>query len=89
MAEKVWVLPVCNDAEVGVMLTATAWAAAMVTMAVFEVSAALVAVTSNVPAVLPAVYIPEDEIVPPVAAQLTLVFDAPVTAAENCCFAPI
>jgi hypothetical protein len=38
--------------------------------------------------VLPAVYIPEAEIVPPVAVQVTLVFDVPVTAAENCCFAP-
>ena len=90
-AEKVWVLPVCKDAEAGVMLTATAAAVATVTLAVavFEVSATLVAVTSNVPAVLPAVYMPPDEIVPPVAVQVTLVFDVPVTVAENCCFAPV
>ena len=90
-AEKVWVLPVCSDAEVGVTLTATAAAVATVTLAVavFEVSATLVAVTSKVPAVLPAVYIPADEIVPPVALQVTVVFDVPVTVAENCCLASV
>jgi hypothetical protein len=42
----------------------------------------LVAVTVKVPAVLPAVKTPA-EIVPPVADQVTAVFELPVTVAEN------
>jgi hypothetical protein len=84
------VLPVCTDAEVGLMLTATTAAAASVTVAVaiFEVSAALVAVTSKVPAVPPPVYKPAEETVPPVEVQVTPVFDVPVIVAENCCLLP-
>ena len=46
------------------------------------------AVTANVPTLLPAVYRPADEIVPPVADQVTAVLEDPVTVAENCCVAP-
>jgi hypothetical protein len=48
-----------------------------------------VAVTAKVPAALPAEYRPLEEIVPPVADQVTLVFELPVTEAENCCVAPV
>lgn len=50
----------------------------------FELSAMLVAVTMKVSAALPAVKRPAGEIVPPVADQVTPVFDVPVTLAENC-----
>jgi hypothetical protein len=53
-----------------------------------EASAALVAVTWKLPLLLPAVYMPADVIVPPVAVQLTEVFVVPTTVAENCCCAP-
>src|SRR2546430_5986036 len=64
--------------------------AVMVTAACafLEESATLVAVTAKVPALLPAVYRPAEETVPPVADQVTLEFDGPVTAAANCCLAP-
>jgi hypothetical protein len=41
------------------------------------------------PAVLPALKSPEEEIVPPVADQVTAVFDEPVTVAENCWPLPV
>jgi hypothetical protein len=53
-----------------------------------EVSAALAAVTLNVPAVFPAVYTPDEETVPPVAVHVTVLLDDPVTVAENCCISP-
>lgn len=53
-------------------------------LADFELSAMLMAVTLNVPAVLPAVYRPAVEIVPPVADQVTFSLVEPVTEAENC-----
>jgi len=88
VAVNVWVVPACTDAEVGLMVIDTTGAAAVrVTDAAadFDVSATLVAVTLNVPAEFPAAYIPVDEIVPPVADQVTFVLDDPVTVAENCC----
>jgi hypothetical protein len=56
--------------------------------AVFAVLAALVAVTIKFPGVPPAVKSPEVDIVPPVADHVTLVFDVPVTVAENCWLLP-
>jgi hypothetical protein len=50
-------------------------------------SAWLVAVTVNVPAVLGAVYIPEGEMVPPFAVQVTAVLFVFLTDAVNCCCA--
>lgn len=40
------------------------------------------------PVVLGAVYSPDDEIVPPVADQVTPVLLLPLTLAENCCVFP-
>ncbi len=57
--------------------------------AVFAVLAALVAVMVKLPAVAPAVKSPEVEMVPPVADQVTLVFDVPVTVAANCWVPPV
>jgi hypothetical protein len=57
--------------------------------AFFVVSATLVAVTVYVPAVLGAVYNPEPDTVPPLAVQVTEVFEVPVTFAENCFVAPV
>ncbi len=51
-------------------------------------SAALVAVTVYVPAVLGAVYSPLEEIVPLLADQVTEVFVVPLTVTVNCCVAP-
>jgi len=52
------------------------------------VSAALLAVTAKLPAVFPATYNPVAETVPPVALQVTAVFEVPVRLAENCCDTP-
>jgi len=52
------------------------------------VSAWLVAVTVNVPAALGAVYMPDEEMAPPVADQVTVVFVALLTVAVNCCCPP-
>jgi hypothetical protein len=49
----------------------------------------LVAVTAYVPAAAPAVKSPEEEIVPPVADQVTPVFVVPVMVAENCWEPPV
>lgn len=85
--------PVASDTEVGLSETLTCdGAAVMATTACadLEVSAALVAVTEKlVPAVLPAVNKPAEEIVPPVAVHVTAVLLEPVTKAVNCCFAPV
>jgi hypothetical protein len=54
----------------------------------FVLSATLVAVTVKFPAVVPATYSPVEEIVPPVALQVTAVLVEPATLAENCCDAP-
>ena len=54
-----------------------------------EESARLVALTEKVPAVLPAVYKPEEEMVPPVADQEMPEFEFPVTVLENCWVEPV
>jgi hypothetical protein len=86
------VVPVCIDAVVGVIETATG-RGAVVTVTVadadFVVSAILVAFTVYVPALLGAVYNPELVTVPPVALQVTAVFVLPVTAAVNCWVLPV
>ena len=69
---------VVDDAEVMVILA----------VADLLVSAWLVAVTENVPAVAPAMYVPEVLIVPPVADQFTPVLLLPVTVAVNECDCP-
>jgi len=58
VAVNCWVPPVCRDAEVGPMLTATTGGGAVtvtVAEADFVLSATLMAVTTNVPAVAGAV----------------------------------
>src|SRR6266852_628175 len=52
-------------------------------------SATLVAVTVSVPAEFGAVYSPLELMVPPLAIQVTTVFELPVTVAVNCCVALI
>jgi len=80
----VW--PDCKEALAGETETETAGVACTVTAALadFVVSAAAVAVTVKLPAVDPAVKRPALEIVPPVAVQVTAVFEEPVTVAVNC-----
>ena len=65
----------------GAVMVTEAWADLVV-------SATLVAVTVKFPAVFPATYNPVEEIVPPVALQVTAVLEVPVTVAENCWDAP-
>ena len=82
---------VCRLAEVGlIVIDTTGGAAVTVTVAeaFFVVSAALVAVTVNVPADAGAVYKPPAVMVPPVAVHATAVFVLPVTVAVNCCVPP-
>src|SRR5216684_570067 len=52
-------------------------------------STTLVAVTVSVPAEFGAVYSPLELMVPPLAIQVTTVFELPVTVAVNCCVAPV
>ena len=52
-------------------------------------SAAEVAVTVKLPVADPAVKRPLVEIVPPVAVQVTAVFELPVTVAVNCLVWPV
>ena len=82
---------VAIEAEPGAMETATVCGALTVTVADadFVVSAALIAVTVNVPAVPGAVYKPAAEIEPPVADQVTAVLVLPLTVAANCCDPPV
>jgi hypothetical protein len=85
------VAPVCSVALVGETVTETAGAVWTVTLAdaLFVVSATEVAVTLKPPpAVEPAVKRPLLEMVPPVAVQVTVVFELPVTVAVNCLVAP-
>lgn len=56
--------------------------------AVFVLFATLVAITEYVPAVVGAVYRPEDEIEPPEADQVTAVLFVPLTVAVNCWVVP-
>ena len=71
---------------VGATLTLTVTGAETLTLALalLVVSAALVAFTEYVPAVLGAVYSPVEEIVPAVADQVTAVLVEPLTVALNC-----
>jgi hypothetical protein len=80
-----------SDTPVGLIFTEIDAGAETVTLAeaFFDVSAALVAVTVYVPAVPGAVYKPEFDTVPPVAVQVTAVFELPVTVALNCFVAPV
>ena len=85
------VVLVCRLAELGlIVIDTTGGVAVAVTVAeaFFVVSAALVAVTVNVPAVAGAVYNPLAVMVPPVAVHVTPAFELPVTVAVNCCVPP-
>lgn len=83
--------PVCIDAEVGLMLTATTGEVLTVTVAKADLllSATLTARTVKVPAVSGALYMPLPEMVPPVDDQVTAVSLVPVTVAVNCCVLPV
>ena len=83
--------PVSNEAETGETLTATTAGEVTVTVATADLveSAALVALTVKVPAVLAAVYRPDELMEPPVADHVTAVLLLPVTLAENCCVPPV
>jgi len=84
--------PVVTDAELGEIVTATGVVAADTVMdaeADLVVSATLVAVTTKLPALMGAVYMPLEEMLPPLAAQLTAVSLLPVTLAENCWLLPM
>ena len=77
--------PVNIEADTGEIVTQTTGAlTATVADADLVLSAALVAVTVKVPAVLGAEYKPAEEMVPPVADQATAVLLEPVTVAVNC-----
>jgi len=82
--------PVESDAEPGEIVTATVAAAATLTAAEADllVSAMLVAVTTKLPALMGAVYIPPEEMFPPLAFQVTDVLLVPLTLAENCWLLP-
>jgi hypothetical protein len=88
VAENCWVPPVKSEAEVGLMPIETS-VTVTVADADLVVSATLVAVTVNVPAVFGAVYRPVDETVPPVVDHVTAVLLLPVTVAVNCCVRPV
>jgi hypothetical protein len=79
-----------KDRVAGETLRSCVTVAATLTVAdaLFVVSATLFAVTVYVPAVLGAVYNPEEETVPPVADQVTEALLLPETVAENCCVVP-
>jgi len=82
--------PVESDAEPGEIVTATVVVAVTLTAAEADllVSAMLVAVTTKLPVVMGAVYIPPVEIFPPLAFQLTAVLLVPLTLAANCWLLP-
>jgi hypothetical protein len=73
----------------GVTPTLTGAVTVQVALALLVESAALVAFTVQVPAVLGAVYSPVEETDPPVADQVTAVFVEPLTVAANCCVPPV
>lgn len=89
-AVNVCVPPVNIEAETGEMVTETT-GALTVTVAEADLveSAALVAVTVKLPAVLGAVNRPDVEMEPPLADQVTAVLLEPVTVAVNCCVPPV
>lgn len=84
--------PVESDAEAGEIVTATVGVVAAVTVTDAEadllVSATLVAVTTKLPALMGAVYIPLAEMLPPLAVQVTDVLLVPLTLAVNCWLLP-
>lgn len=88
------VAPCPSVAAVGEMVTVPGGLRVMVAVAVFDVSAALVAVTVTVCCVATlagAVYRPPLLMLPTPAGlidQVTVVFADPVTVAVNCCVAP-
>lgn len=81
--------PLESDAEPGEMVTATVAATVTDAEADLLVSATLVAVTKKLPALMGAVYIPPEEMLPPLAFQVTVVLLVPLTLAENCWLLPI
>lgn len=81
--------PVCSDADDGLTETDTGAVTVTLTVADLLESAALVALTVYVPAVLGAVYKPLVEMEPPVALHVTAVLELPVTVAVNCWVAPV
>jgi hypothetical protein len=89
VAVNCWVPPVARDADLGDTEITTGAETVTVAEADWVVSAALVAVTVYDPAVEGALYNPVEEIVPPVADQVTALFVLPVTVALNCCEAPV
>lgn len=91
VAVNCWVPTVCKETLVGLSETEMTGADVTVTVADadFVPSAALVALTVYVPAVLGAVYSPELDTVPPVALQVTAVFVVPLTVAVNWCVVPV
>jgi len=82
--------PVESDAEPGEIVTATVAAAVTLTAAEADlvVSAMLVAVTTKLPVLMGAVYIPPKEMFPPLAFQATAVLLVPLTLAANCWLLP-
>ena len=82
--------PAESDAEPGEIVTATVAAAVTLTAAEADlvVSAILVAVTKKLPVLMGAVYIPPEEMLPPLAFQVTAVLLVPLTLAENCWLLP-
>jgi hypothetical protein len=91
VALNCFVPPGVSEADVGLIEIATAVGTVTVTAADadFVGSAALFAVTVYVPAVLGAVYRPEVDTLPPVAAQVTAVLLEPLTVAVNCLVPPV
>jgi hypothetical protein len=80
--------PVESDAEPGEIVTATVAVTATAAEADLLVSAMLVAVTTKLPALMGAVYMPPEEMFPPLAFQVTAVLLVPLTLAENCWLVP-
>jgi hypothetical protein len=76
-----------SDALAGEMLMLSALTITLA-VAALDGSWRLVACTMKVPLVLPALNSPVDEIVPPVAVQVTAGFEALATVAVNCCVVP-
>ena len=80
--------PVESDAEPGEIVTATVAVTVTAAEADLLVSATLVAVTTKLPALMGAVYIPPEETLPPLAFQVTDVLLVPLTLAVNCWLMP-
>lgn len=92
VAVNCWVVPVCTDAESGLiatLITGDAAVTVMVAVPDFVVSATLVAMIAYVPALAGAVKSPEEEMVPPEADHATALLVVPLTVAENCWLPPV